>query len=249
MYVFLLMYMNETAGEILFGQTSMLISMFCFLFLFFKPSVIFIMIRENNHKYVSALGYHFSTVHHYPRLIKDNHIAAIEIHKEMLIEKYASEFNYETIKDNVIQYNGFSVLGYDDQKALSIFSNQINDGLKLKSTYITNILKCVPPGDKPKNNELINCSNYFIQELNNLKNLAVIVALGKVAFDNCLKIYKKKFKINKKFQFKHSKNYLLPDNKTLIACYHPSPRNVNTKVVTTAMINKLFRKAKRIAKF
>ena len=129
------------------------------------------------------------------------------------------------------------------------FSNQINDGLKLKSTYITNILKCVPPGDKPKNNELINCSNYFIQELNNLKNLAVIVALGKVAFDNCLKIYKKKFKVNKKFQFKHSKNYLLPDNKTLIACYHPSPRNVNTKVVTTAMINKLFRKAKRIAKF
>ena len=128
-------------------------------------------------------------------------------------------------------------------------SNQINDGLKLKSTYITNILKCVPPGDKPKNNELINCSNYFIQELNNLKNLAVIVALGKVAFDNCLKIYKKKFKVNKKFQFKHSKNYLLPDNKTLIACYHPSPRNVNTKVVTTAMINKLFRKAKRIAKF
>ena len=129
------------------------------------------------------------------------------------------------------------------------FSKQINDGLKLKSTYITNILKCVPPGDKPKNNELINCSNYFIQELNNLKNLAVIVALGKVAFDNCLKIYKKKFKVNKKFQFKHSKNYLLPDNKTLIACYHPSPRNVNTKVVTTAMINKLFRKAKRIAKF
>ena len=129
------------------------------------------------------------------------------------------------------------------------FSNQINDRLKLKSTYITNILKCVPPGDKPKNNELINCSNYFIQELNNLKNLAVIVALGKVAFDNCLKIYKKKFKINKKFQFKHSKNYLLPDNKTLIACYHPSPRNVNTKVVTTAMIDKLFRKAKRIAKF
>ena len=129
------------------------------------------------------------------------------------------------------------------------FSNQINDRLKLKSTYITNILKCVPPGDKPKNNELINCSNYFVQELNNLKNLVVIVALGKVAFDNCLKIYKKKFKINKKFQFKHSKNYLLPDNKTLIACYHPSPRNVNTKVVTTAMINKLFRKAKRIAKF
>ena len=129
------------------------------------------------------------------------------------------------------------------------YSKKNNDGLKLNSTYITNILKCVPPGDKPKNNELIKCSDYFIKELDYLKNLSVIVALGKVAFDNCLKIYKKKFKINRKFEFKHGKKYLLPDNKTLIACYHPSPRNVNTKVVTTRMINQLFKKAKKIAKF
>ena len=128
------------------------------------------------------------------------------------------------------------------------FSEKINDGLKLNSTYITNILKCVPPGDKPMNDELSMCSNYFIKELDNLKNLKVIVALGKVAFDNCLKIYKKRFKIKKKFEFKHGKKYLLPDNRNLIACYHPSPRNVNTRVVTPAMINRLFRKAKKIAK-
>ena len=128
------------------------------------------------------------------------------------------------------------------------FSEKINDGLKLNSTYITNILKCVPPGDKPMNDELSMCSNYFIKELDNLKDLKVIVALGKVAFDNCLKIYKKRFKIKNKFQFKHGKKYLLPDNRTLIACYHPSPRNVNTRVVTSAMINQLFRKAKKIAK-
>jgi len=129
------------------------------------------------------------------------------------------------------------------------FSKKMNDGLKLNSTYITNILKCVPPGDKPLNNELINCSNYFINELNNLKKLKVIVTLGKVAFDNCLKIYKKKFKINQKIVFKHGKKYLLPDKKILIACYHPSPRNVNTKIVTPIMINQLFKKAKKIAKF
>ena len=128
-------------------------------------------------------------------------------------------------------------------------SRKKSDGLELNSTYITNILKCVPPGDKPLNNELINCSNYFISELNNLKSLKVIVTLGKVAFDNCAKLYKKKFKINQKFEFKHGKKYLLPDNKILIACYHPSPRNVNTKVITTAMIDQLFRKAKKIAKF
>ena len=129
------------------------------------------------------------------------------------------------------------------------FSKKVNDNLKLNSTYITNILKCVPPGDKPFKNELTNCSNYFIDELNNLKNLKVIVTLGKVAFDNCTKLYKKKFKINQKFEFKHGRKYLLPDKRILIACYHPSPRNVNTKIITTVMIDQLFRKAKKIAKF
>ena len=129
------------------------------------------------------------------------------------------------------------------------FSNNIKDGLKLKSTYITNILKCVPPGDKPMNNELTSCSSYFVKELDYLKNLKVIVTLGKVAFDNCLKIYKKRFRINQKISFKHNKKYLLPDGRILIACYHPSPRNVNTKVVTSSMINQLFRKAKKIARF
>ena len=129
------------------------------------------------------------------------------------------------------------------------YSRRINDGLKLNYTYITNILKCVPPGDKPLNTELVNCSSYFINELDYLKNLKVIVTLGKVAFDNCTKLYKKKFKINQKFKFKHGKKYLLPDKKILIACYHPSPRNVNTKVINSTMINQLFRNAKKIAKF
>ena len=79
------------------------------------------------------------------------------------------------------------------------FSRDLKDGLKLKSTYITNILKCVPPGDKPTNNELISCSDYFIKELYYLKNVKVIVALGKVAFDNCLKIYKKNLKFTKNY--------------------------------------------------
>ena len=129
------------------------------------------------------------------------------------------------------------------------FSKNINDGLKLKSSYVTNILKCVPPGDKPMKNELLSCSNYFEKELDYLKNLKVIVALGKVAFDNCLKIYKKRFYVSNKINFKHNKKYLLPDGRILIACYHPSPRNINTKVVTSSMINQLFRKAKKIANF
>ncbi len=120
------------------------------------------------------------------------------------------------------------------------------DGLKLNSTYITNILKCVPPGDKPLNNELNNCSNYFDSEIKNLKNLKVIITLGKIAFDNCIKFYKKNFTINQKLIFKHGAKYILPDGKTLIPCYHPSPRNVNTKVINSQKMIKLLHGAKKI---
>ena len=126
------------------------------------------------------------------------------------------------------------------------FSKHINDGLKLNSTYITNILKCVPPGDKPNIDELINCSSYFDNEISNLINLKVIITLGKVAFDNCIKFYKKQYQINKKLIFKHGKKYMLPDGKILIASYHPSPRNVNTKVINLTMMKKLFIRAKQM---
>ena len=126
-------------------------------------------------------------------------------------------------------------------------SKNLNDGLKLNATYITNILKCVPPGDKPHNKELHNCSTYFDQEITNLKKLKIIITLGKVAFDNCLKFYKKNYNLNKKFYFKHGKSYILPNNVTLIPCYHPSPRNVNTKLISQKMIVNLFRKAKKLS--
>ena len=129
------------------------------------------------------------------------------------------------------------------------FSKKKNDGLKLKFTYITNILKCVPPGDKPLNDELINCSNYFIKELDSLKKLKVIVALGKVAFDNCVKLYKQKLKIKKKFIFKHGKTQFLPNGLIILSSYHPSPRNVNTKLISNKMMVNLFKKAKKLAKF
>tara|TARA_B100000795_G_C22549815_1_gene342065 strand:- start:9 stop:683 length:675 start_codon:yes stop_codon:yes gene_type:complete len=126
------------------------------------------------------------------------------------------------------------------------FSKNINDGLKLNSTYITNILKCVPPGDKPHLDELNNCSIYFDSEISKLKSLKVIITLGKVAFDNCIKFYKKNYLIDKKIVFKHGKKYTLPDGKFLIPSYHPSPRNVNTKLINFKMMKSLFIKAMQL---
>jgi len=118
-------------------------------------------------------------------------------------------------------------------------SINLNDGLRLKSTYITNILKCVPPKDTPLSHEIINCSNFLYEEIYNLRKLRVILTLGKLAFDNCIKFYKQKYKINQKFIFKHGKKFMLPDGKIIFSCYHPSPRNVNTGLLNISKMIKL----------
>ena len=125
------------------------------------------------------------------------------------------------------------------------FSKSKNDGLKLFNTYITTALKCVPPKDKPTTDELKNCFNYFRQEIFLLKNLKIIVALGKIAFDTCINFYKDSYMLkNIKFTFAHGAKYKLPDNKWIVASYHPSPRNVNTKRINLPKMIKLLNKIK-----
>ena len=131
----------------------------------------------------------------------------------------------------------------------SPLSKNLNDNLKLNSTYITNILKCVPPEDKPLSNEISNCSNFFDEEILSLKRLKVIVTLGKLAFDNCVKLYKHKFNLKQKFIFKHGRIHSLPNGLVILSSYHPSPRNVNTKLISNKMMINLFKKAKKLARF
>jgi len=124
-------------------------------------------------------------------------------------------------------------------------SDNINDGLKLNNTYITTALKCVPPNDKPEKNELHNCYRFFNREIDLLKNCKIIIPLGKIAFDACINFYKIDYQIDKKFKFGHGKNYKLPDGKILFSCYHPSPRNVNTKRINLKKMTNFFLKAKK----
>ena len=131
------------------------------------------------------------------------------------------------------------------------FSNQPHsidreDGLKLNNLYLTTALKCVPPEDKPLKIELDNCSKFFNNELNILKNLKVVVALGKIAFDTCKIFYKEKFDIPNEFKFGHGKIYKLENGIKLVGCYHPSPRNVNTRRINERMMTNLFKKVKNL---
>ena len=120
------------------------------------------------------------------------------------------------------------------------YSVNKDDGLKLINAYLTLSLKCVPPEDKPTKEELLNCSQYLKEEFLILKNVRVIIALGKVAFDSIVLFYKNNFFFKKKISFEHGKIINLPDKKKLVACYHPSPRNVNTGRINIFQFTKLF---------
>jgi hypothetical protein len=76
---------------------------------------------------------------HYPRLIKKDSIAGVEIHKELLITKYQNEFNYKFIKKDIQVIRGVTVLSYANKLNLSIIANQINDnGFYYKTIALRN---------------------------------------------------------------------------------------------------------------
>lgn len=104
------------------------------------PKAIKILLN-NGYTLASKEGYHMPEFKHYPILKKQNRIAGVEIHKELIKEKYSLEFNFEKIIENVQKINGTCVLGYGDQLTLSITSSQINDygyyyySLPLRNAY------------------------------------------------------------------------------------------------------------------
>ena len=134
------------------------------------------------------------------------------------------------------------------------FANQPNathrgDGLELKNIYITAAIRCAPPANKPLPSELAKCAPYLDREMAGLKNLKVIVALGKIGFDAYLNYLKRGGYISSKkaYVFRHGARYRMPDGKTLLASYHPSNQNTQTGKLTRQMFLRIFQAAARTA--
>ena len=107
-------------------------------------------------------------------------------------------------------------------------SDHRNDGLELKG-YITAAVKCVPPGDKPTAQEKANCEIFLNEEFKLLENIKIVLGLGKIGFESCLKYIRKKYPIKMKdYKFGHGVRYEMPNKIILYGSFHPSPRNVNT---------------------
>jgi uracil-DNA glycosylase family 4 len=124
-----------------------------------------------------------------------------------------------------------------------------NDGLKLHDLYITAAVRCAPPDNKPLPSELAECSFFLDREMEGLKKVKVVVALGKIGFDAYLNYVKRTGLLPTKqgLIFKHGVHYRLENGKVLLASYHPSNQNTATGKLTRPMFMKIFQAAARIA--
>ncbi len=133
------------------------------------------------------------------------------------------------------------------------FANQAlstsrDDGLKLNDCYITASARCAPPQNKLLPSELQNCRPYLLKELELLKSVLVIVALGKVGCDTVFDSFRELgiTTLRKRPAFGHNKEYTLNDKITLLTSFHPSQQNTFTGKLTEPMLDAIFTRARQL---
>jgi uracil-DNA glycosylase family 4 len=128
-------------------------------------------------------------------------------------------------------------------------SRAIDDGLTLHDAYISASVRCAPPDNKPTPEEIRTCREFLERELDLLPNLTVVVALGKLAFDNYLTILKDRRVIGSRaaFVFAHDREHrTAPGLPLLVSSYHPSQQNTSTGKLTESMLRAVFERARTV---
>jgi uracil-DNA glycosylase family 4 len=133
------------------------------------------------------------------------------------------------------------------------FANQARsehreDGLTVTDCYVVAAVRCAPPDNKPTPDEFDACREYLLEELRLLSRVRVVVALGKIAFDQYLKACRVMGRpaASPAPRFHHAAVVRLPWGVTLIGSYHPSQQNTFTGRLTRPMFHRVFQLARRL---
>ena len=126
-------------------------------------------------------------------------------------------------------------------------SVNINDSLQLANAWVTSIVKCAPPDNKPLPLERDNCRRHLVNELAALNQVRTVVCLGSFSYDNVCR----EFGVEKKPKFGHGTETrgTLPDGRavSIICSFHPSQQNTFTGKLTEEMIDAVFVRAVQLA--
>jgi uracil-DNA glycosylase family 4 len=128
------------------------------------------------------------------------------------------------------------------------FANQPNstssdDNMRLVDCRITNAVKCVPPQNRPRADEIKRCNSYLRAEMLQLRAGAVVLALGTIAHNSILKAMGLQQSL---MRFAHLAEHQLTDQLSLIDSYHCSRYNINTGRLNQAMFEQVFKRVRQV---
>ncbi len=123
-----------------------------------------------------------------------------------------------------------------------------DDGLKLRGAYVTAVVRCAPPANRPLPSERDNCLPFLERELPLLESVSVIVTLGSFAWDGALRVTRALGEPvpRPRPKFGHAATAEV-GRYTLLGCFHPSQQNTFTGKLTEPMIDAVFERAKGLA--
>ena len=141
---------------------------------------------------------------------------------------YAGDLLYATLLKH-----GFATGKYEGHK---------DDSVTLLNCRITNAVRCVPPENKPTTDEMKSCQPFLIDEIAAMRNLKIMLALGKIAHDSVLRNFGLPLSSKK---FAHAARHDLPNGLTLVNSYHCSRYNTQTGRLDEEMFGAVFEDIKK----
>ncbi|MCI4680107.1 uracil-DNA glycosylase [Rhodoblastus acidophilus] len=118
------------------------------------------------------------------------------------------------------------------------YRERADDGLQLRSSRISNAVRCVPPQNKPTSQEIATCREFLEREIAAMPRLRALLCLGRIAHDSALRLFGEKAKA---LPFAHGAVHRLKSRAiTLYDSYHCSRYNTNTGVLTHEMFEAVF---------
>lgn len=123
-----------------------------------------------------------------------------------------------------------------------------DDGLRLIDTYVTAVVRCAPPDNKPVPEERARCRPFLDRELDLLlPGVRCIVALGKYAFDQVVRVLSDRGIAADPStpRFSHGSETGIGPGRILLASYHPSQQNTFTGKLTRPAFDDIWRRARK----
>ena len=129
-------------------------------------------------------------------------------------------------------------------------SRACGDGLALSDAYVSCVVRCAPPDNRPSPRERDRCLGYLVREIALLHRLRAIVALGAFAWDGALAAAAQLGHAipRPRPRFGHGAEIGVGPWQ-LVASYHVSQQNTFTGRLTEPMLDAVFARARAACEF